>query len=346
VQPSAPLAYTRLALASAWRAGVRCFVLVLAEKSQPSEAATHELEQELRVLLDTLGDGGGAPCVRAALTRDRGTITSDMRPAMVRLLDEIERVFSPGDGGAIDEPLPESFADEVEMLDAVAPLIRAGTMIGKGSATLAQTAALRAGAGGSHHFGWPYEVPDEPRPTCPECRGAMACCYQFDMRDVLHTPPPAHQLFVVYRCGKCHYARTVIPRHYTPMASRPRPFAPRGDDDESRCALIVMKRRGYMLPPFRTVEGSYPEIIEALSRIDPDGSRLYWWVDSATGLGSLRLPDHLGGWTPTAEYEPEPTCACRATLALVASTDCWGTERTSIWACPLHPDVLVHRQHK
>ena len=337
IQPSNPRAFHRLAIAHAWREGVRRFILVFADRHAPTEHATAELEQELRVLLDSLGDGGAAPCIRTALTRCAGTTSEDMRDAMLRLLGEIERVFPPDDAPVLDEPLPPAFAREDAILDAIAPLMRSATMIGGRHATRETTAALRDGTGGSHRDGWPYLPESEPWPACPKCKRADTRCYaQLDMRDVLHTPPPAHRLYVIYRCDGCY---TFAVRHYdAPTATGRRPCPP--GDDEADAQVMVMERLAHILPAAEIVEADHPDVVEQLQRVDPDWGRLYWLAEAATGMRSLRIPDHLGG-CHTAFRPQIPTCACDAKLYLVSSLqhgDWWN----NFWACPVHPDLVLH----
>jgi len=344
VVPSAPIGYVRLGIANAWREGVRRFILLFADRQQPTEFATDELEQELRVLLDSLGDGGAAPCLRTALTRCAGRTTKDMQDAMLRLLDEIERVFPPDDDApVVDAPLPRTFANEEATLDAVLPLVRSGTLIEQRAATLEETAALRAGTGGSHASGWPYLRADEAWPACPQCGRPAPCFMQFDMRDVLHTPPPTHRLFVVYRCDTCYAPNNVVVRHYdAPTAEGRRPIdrtAPLREDPQ----VIVMERLAFMLPDYEIVAED-PDIVAKLRAVDVDWGRLYWWAESCTGMGSLCIPDHLGGWQ-TSQYARVPTCACDAKLYLVASTQ-WGDYFNSVWACPVHPDLTLFTFHK
>ncbi len=344
IRPSDSRAFHRLCIAHAWREGVRRFILVLADQTRPSEAATDELEQELRVLLDSLGDGGAAPCVRTALTRCAGNTGRDTRDAMLHLLGEIERVFPPDDTPVIDAPLPAGFVREDAILDAIAPLFRSATMIGGRHATLEDTAALRDGTGGSHRDGWPYLPESEPWPTCPRCKREIECSMQLDMRDALHTPPPPHRLYVIYRCSNCYI---VVVRHYdAPVAEGRRPCPPTEDDDS--VAVVVMERLAHMLPAGEIVEADHPDVVAQLKRVDPESAdewgRLYCLAESATGTRSLRIPDHLGGYH--VAFRPAiPTCACDAKLYLVSSTqhgDWWN----NIWACPIHPDLALHTFEK
>jgi hypothetical protein len=336
IRPSDPRVYHRLCIANAWREGVRRFILLFADRSQPSEFATDEIEQELRVLLDELGDGGAAPCLRAGLTRCAARTDQDMQGAMLRLLGEIERVFPTDDAPVIDAPLPAGFAREAAILDAIAPLIRSATMIGARHATREATAALRDGTGGSHRGGWPYLPESEPWPTCPRCKREISCFMQLDMRDALHTPPPSHGLYVIYRCTSCY---VVVVRHYdAPIAEGRRPCPRTEDDGETQ--IVVMERLAHMMPASEIVETDHPDVIERLRRIDSEWGRLYWLAESASGMRSLRIPDHLGGYH--VAFRPAiPTCACDAKLYLVASTqhgDWWN----NIWACPEHPDLALH----
>lgn len=230
------------------------------------------------------------------------------------------------------------------MLDAIAPLVRSGTMLDERGALLEETAALQGGSGGSHRGGWPYLPLTEDWPTCPRCKRPIPCYMQFDMRDVLHTPPPTHSLYVIYRCGTCYSPDNVVVRHYdAPTAAARRPIdlaAPIADDHE----IYVMKRLAHMLPDSEIVEADHPDVIAKLRAIDQDWGRLYWSAESALGMGSPRIPDHLGGWQ-TSQYASVPTCACDAKLYLVSSTQ-WGDYWNSIWACPIHPDLTQHTFHK
>lgn len=336
IRPGDPRAYHRLVIAHAWREGVRRFVLLFADyRSVPSEAATGELEQELRVLLDELGDGGAAPSVRSALTSSAGRTDQATHDAMLQLLGEIERVFPPEDEPVVDAPLPASFAREAAILDAIAPLIRSATMIGARHATLEATAALREGTGGSHREGWPYLPESEPWPVCPKCKRDVRCYAQLDMRDVLHAPPPTHRLYVIYRCDRCY---DYVVRHYEDPTATGRRVCP-PVEDEGEAQVIVMERLAHNLPASEIVEADHPGVVAQLTRIDPEWGRLYWLAESATGMRSLRIPDHLGG-CHTAFRPAIPTCACDAKLYLVASLqhgDWWN----NIWACPTHPDLTL-----
>ena len=336
VVPTEPLAYHRLAIAHAWREGVRRFILLFANREQPTEFATDELEQELRVLLDELGDGGAAPALRAPLTRCAGRTTDDMKRAMIRLLDEVERVFPPDDVVVHDAPLPASFAKEAAILDTIAPLVRSGTLFDERSVPLVET------VGRSHMGGWPHLPDDEPWPVCPRCKMPAPCFLQVDMRDVLHAPPPAHRCFVVYRCASCYSPDNVVVRHYDSLAGgRPIGEAP-VDFDEPR--LIVMERLAFMLPDYEIVEADHPETVRALQAIGPEWGRLWWWAESLMGMGSPRIPNHLGGWhTTQSPYVPK--CACEEPLYLVSSTQ-WGDWWNCIWACPVHPDLTEHTFQK
>jgi hypothetical protein len=335
IRPGDPRAYHRLCIAHAWREGVRRFILLFADQRPPSERATSELEQELRVLLDELGDGGAAPCLRTALTRCAGRTDPDTHDAMVHLLAEIERVFPPDDAPIVDAPLPAGFAREDAILSAIAPLVRSVTMIGTRHATREATATLRDGTGGSHREGWPYLPASEPWPTCPKCKRELPCFMQLDMRDVLHAPPPAHRLYVIYRCSSCY---VVVIRHYDELDAERRPCPVVEDDGEAQ--VIVMERRAHNLPAAELVEADHPDVVAQLQRIDRAWERLYWLAESASGMRSLRIPDHLGGYH-TAFRPAVPTCACDAKLYLVSSTqhgDWWN----NIWACPEHPDLALH----
>jgi len=177
----------------------------------------------------------------------------------------------------IAEPLPASFAAETAVLDAIAPLIRSGTMLQTRGASLEDTAALRDGSGGSHRGGWPYLPISEAWPTCPRCKRQIPCFMQFDMRDVLHDPPPSHALFVIYRCRDCYSPDNVVVRHYpTPSAAERRPIdltAPIPDDHE----IFVMERRAHMLPDYEIVEADHPDVL----------AKLRWaWARSASPITS------------------------------------------------------------
>jgi hypothetical protein len=209
-------------------------------------------------------------------------------------------------------------------------------MIEERGATLEET------AGRSHMGGWPYLPEDEPWPTCPQCKKPAPCFMQLDMRDVLHTPPPAHRCFVIYRCDSCYSPGNVAIRHYETLAGgRPIGDAPVEHDNPR---LLVMDRLAHMLPDYEVLEATFPAGLEALKKIDPDWCRLYWWAESAMGMGSTRIPNHLGRWH-TSQYASIPTCACAEPLYLVSSTQ-WGDYWNSVWACPIHPDLTLHHFHK
>jgi hypothetical protein len=329
------LQFLRIALANAWVAGVRRFILLFAGREEPTPAQTYPIEQELRVLLDTLGDGGAAPAVYAALTRCAGG-TKHMKPAMLRLLDEIERVFPPEDEAIIATPLPASFAREAAILDAIAPLVRGGTMIDYVACTLEESAEL-----GSHVNGWPYLPLDEAWPRCRRCKRELPCYQQFDMREALHAT--ARHLYVIYRCDNCYSPDNVVVRHYETMAAPRRPIDPAAPShgDPMR---VVMERAAHMLPDSDLLEPLFPEAVAKLRAIDENWGRIYWDTEGALGMGSLRIPDHLGGWH-TAQTPTVPTCACDTPLHLVSSTQ-WGDWWNTIWACPLHADLTANLFHK
>lgn len=325
------LAIARLGLAAAWRAGVRRFILLFAGRTAPAPAEVYELEQELRVVLDALGDGGGAPAIYAALTRCAGG-TKHMADGMRQLLDAIVRVFPPDDVAIALTPLPAAFAREAAILDALDPLVRSATMIDYRACTLEETTTV-----GSHQNGWPYLPRDEQWPHCPRCRRELPCYLQFDLREARHA---ASGVYVIYRCDHCY---TMLVRDYADTSAPRRPIDPDGPlrEDPMR---VVMERAAYMLPDSALVEPFFPDVVAKLRAIDSEWGRLYWQAEHVLGMSSLRIPDHLGGWH-TSQSPTIPTCACDTPLHLVSSTQ-WGDWWNSIWACPIHPDLTANSFHK
>ena len=332
VVPSAPIGYLRLALVHAWREGVRRFILLFADRQMPT--STGELEHELRVILDALGDGGAAPVVRSPLTRCAGRTSNEMRTSMLELLAEVERVFVP-DAVMVEAAPSPMFAREHAVLDAIRPLVRSASMLEKLASTLPETAALHEGTGGSNSGGWPYLPAHEPWPTCPTCKQPAPCFLQLDMRDALHTPPPAHHLFVLYRCRACGSSDNIVVRHYDQTSMLGRwPIEPTLDHHNPE--LLVATRLAHCLPDSEIVDA---DVIAKLQAIDPEWQRLYGWAETCMGMGALRIPDHLGGWQ-TAQTPSIPTCACDEPLTLVASLE-WGDWWHHVWACPIHPELAL-----
>ena len=328
--------YCRLALAHAWREGVRHFILVLACKFDQQPGDTSELEAELRVLLDALGDGGAAPCIRTALTRCAGRTTPGMRTAMEQLLAEIERVFVAGESAVIEAPLPASFAREEAILDAMRPLVRAQTMFDRKACTLEETAEVHGGSFGSHYGGWPYIERGEDWPVCPHCRQAIECLMQIDTRDVLHAAPPKHRLFVVYRCDRC-YKGDLLVRHYAdPTVAARMPLDqdyPIAEDNYR----LVMERLAHTTPDYELVEANFPEAVAALAEPGVEWHHNYGAAEVAMGTSSLRIPDHAGGYECT-QAPRYPKCVCDEPLVIVFSKQ-WGDWWYTVWACPEHPEI-------
>jgi hypothetical protein len=299
--------YLRLAIANAWREGVRRFILLFAAKARPSGAAVDELEQELRVLLDSLGDGGAAPCIRASLTRSAGRVEGEMRETMEQLVAEIERVFPAGDAPVVDEPLPASFDREVELLEIVRPLIRPGTLVERSR-----------------------DVTFAADPFAPACRTCMRLTtelFRVDARDALHPPPPAHRVFVTYSCKNC-YSSDLHVEHGEP------PHEP----------VMKAERLCYMLPDGEWLSSTHPDVAAQLAAIDNEMETLYYCVQDALGMGSVCIPDHLGGWA--LGWRPNERCpTCDDEVVLVASLQ-YGDGWHDLWACPAHPDFARCNYHK
>jgi hypothetical protein len=304
--------YLRIAIANAWREGVRRLILLFAGYKLPSAADVQGIEQELRLLLRSFGDGslGSAPSLCASLTRGAGRVEGNMRDTMKQLAELIEHAFPPNDTFVGNEPLPSGFERELEILDVVRPLTRAGTL---GRPLQDATSEVDANA-----------------PRCVRCAQPTRALFRVDMRDALHPTPSAHHVFVTYQCRDCpSYSTDIHVVHIEPLQHAPAMKA------EALC---------YMLPHGEWLSSTHPDAFERLATIDEDPERLYYDAQDALGMGAVCIPNHLGGWG--MGWAPRDGCPkCDKEPVLVASLQ-RGDGWNDLWACPDHPSFAQCNFHK
>lgn len=323
----------RLAALHARREGLHRFLLVL-DESAGSERSDL-VERDVRELLFTLGvDGDDVPTVRTALPREDPSETRRLRAA----LDDLPAFLTPAP--LLDTP-PE-FAVEAALLDVLAPLFVPATLFRRKSTSHVSTTTVH---GGSYQGGAPHLAPDEPWPRCPGCRAPMAGLMQADTRDFLHTPPPAHGLFVVFVCSRgCdthevrHHATLTSERRQDPPAGRLRGTDfPRFFRSDTRC---------WQLPDPDIFVEAHPEAAARLSALtgDEDPSETYEHLVEVVGAGSLLQSGHFGGHHASLEVLTPCCTICGAPCSLVVQIDALSGYH-SLWACREHPSSNFYRAH-
>lgn len=339
-------AATRLAALHARREGVHRFILLVEARGGPLPA--DDVERAARGLLEDLDvDANAVPVVRAALTRRAGDTPPPMQAAMRELLAAL------GDLPAFLEPAPltttpPGFELEAAILDELRPFATPATLIDPAPATLAESAALRDGAGGSFQGGAPYLDRDEAWPLCPRCRRPMGAILQVDARDCLHAPPPAHGLFVAFTCDTAGCDGDEVRHHPLPRASRRRTADPEGRVAcTDRPRLLHARERCWMLPDAEVFVAEHPDVAARLCALAGAGDELavYARAAAAMGMDSLPVAAHFGGHHLTDVGSRAPTCdVCGERCILVVQVDA-GDEQRCLWACRDHPSVAFHRIH-
>lgn len=337
---------TRLAALHARREGVHRFILLLDSIASPHHA--DDLERDARLLLDDLGaSGNDTPVVRAALSRTAGAPDPATRAAardLLAALDDLPPFLAPS-------PLlttPPGFAAEAAILELLRPHIAPATRIEQVRATVDETAALRAGAGGSFLGGATYLDRDEAWPVCPQHRRPLGGMLQVDARDALHGAPPAHGVFTVFTCPTLGCDASEVRHHPMPRRERRRTAPPEGAVHcTDRPTILRPDDRCFLLPDDEVFVRDHHDLsahLCALTR-DDDPMAAQARCAAALGLGSLRVAAHLGGWHHTDVGIPAPTCdVCHARCILVVQVDA-GDDQRCLWACRDHPSAAHHAVH-
>lgn len=327
VPDSEPLDFvTRLAVLHARREGVHRFILLVRRTTANRADA---VEYAARELLMTVGvDGDAVPAIQSALIGDRppAHVVSNMH-ALLAVLDDLPSFLEP-------DPLhdtPPSLAHEGALLDAIHPLFAPAILFEHAPATLADTAALREGGGGSHVYGVPYLDRDEPLPRCERCGHWLGCTLQFDTRDVPHSLA-GHGLFVVFECEHC---RLSIVRHHPAASPERRRVGPWGETLRLR-SEVTQLRPGqliWQLPRYHAFDAEHPYLaarLRALTAKESSFNNIAWALGSDPSHSQ-----HHGGY---CAYPGETSCCsiCGMPRELVFQTDAY-VNNGSLWACREHP---------
>ncbi|MDC0675302.1 hypothetical protein [Nannocystis radixulma] len=336
----------RLAAVHARREGVDRFLVLVLPSLRDGRGRLDEVERRVRALLHDLGvDGDATPVLRGPPTRSAGRDEGRTQAAMRELLAALDDLPAVTPAPTLTG-LSAEFAIEADMLDLVFPLLLPATLIDDVRATPADTRALRGGGGGSFEGGEPYLDQDEAWPHCPDCGRVMAGRLQIDSRDALHPVPAGHGLFVVFTCPESSCEGEVLRHHPSPDPQRRRHGEAEGRDYfTARPTIFRPSGRCWLLPEPEVFVDEHPDTAARLGEVayNDDAAAVFHRIAQAIGVSGLIVCQHLGGHHLTTVGTVTPRCElCESPCVLLAQTD-YADDQRCLWACPRHPERMVHR---